>query len=437
MTNYTYDDLNDQQKAAVDAVFDAIQKKKHLTIQGFAGSGKSFTTRFIIEALIKKGTRGIILAAPTHQAKKVLSKMAGMEASTIHAVLKINPNNYEDTQVFEQKDTPDLAECDVLICDEASMYDEKLFNILIQSVPRNCTVIAIGDPAQIRPVDNGNNGKISLFFESPLFEQVQLTKVVRSNGPIIQVSTDIRNGAWIYNHVQDGAGVHDLTGTKESLKTFFQKYFSIVKTPEDLFETRMLAYTNKSVDNLNKIIRKKIYETTDDFINNEVVVMQEPLIKSVQYEGKTFSEVIFNNGEYVKVIDCRSTADMVGLKNIPASYMVQYWELDLVSLDSGEKGSIKVITDEKEYNKLALVLGTAAEAYKSGKVPANWKSFWRLKNSFHKVKPLPVSTIHKSQGTTVDTTFLYTPCLHKADGQLAKQLLYVGATRARHNVYFI
>ncbi len=79
------------------------EKKHHVTINGPAGTGKTTLTKFIIEALISTGETGIILAAPTHAAKKILSKLSGKEASTIHSILKINPVTYEENVLFEQK----------------------------------------------------------------------------------------------------------------------------------------------------------------------------------------------------------------------------------------------------------------------------------------------------------------------------------------------
>ena len=100
----TFDDLTEGQKNAFNIVMRAIKEKKHhVTINGPAGTGKTTLTKFIIEALISTGETGIILAAPTHAAKKILSKLSGKEASTIHSILKINPVTYEENVLFEQK----------------------------------------------------------------------------------------------------------------------------------------------------------------------------------------------------------------------------------------------------------------------------------------------------------------------------------------------
>lgn len=439
----TYEQLTDGQKLAVEKVKAAMNKQgANVTINGPAGTGKTTLTKFLLDELMKDGVNGIMLAAPTHAAKKVLSNLSGKEAQTIHSLLKINPNTYEDTSTFEQSDVPDLSECRVLICDEGSMYDKKLFTILMNSVPSWCTIIGIGDKSQIRPVAPGSSvPELSLFFEHPKFEQVELTEVKRSNAPIIEVATEIRNGGWIRHSVdENGNGIHDLRSNDgKSVANFMQKYFSIVKTPEDLMENRILAYTNSTVNTLNKIVRKRIYNTEESFINDEVLVMQEPVIKKHSFEGKQFTEILYNNGEYVRIIDCQKIVKVIRIAGVPEEERVECWSIDCISLDTAVKATICVIDDEKELMKFNAFMGKIATMFKEQKTThrPNWKSWWTVKGSFHKVKPLPVGTIHKSQGSSIDNVFLYTACITKADYQLSQQLLYVGATRARHNVYFI
>lgn len=443
MNDLQFDDLTEGQQQAFTAAIDAIKTKgQHLTINGPAGTGKTTLTKFLINHLIRTGESGIMLAAPTHQAKKVLTKLAGMDASTIHSLLKINPTTYEDATTFEQSDAPDLSDCRVLICDEVSMYDRELFRILMASVPHWCTIIGLGDIAQIRPVaPNSNIPEVSAFFLNEKFKQVSLTEVMRSNAPIIEVATEIRNGKWIRESLVDGQGVHDLViTTGGSVANFMQKYFSIVKTPEDLFENRMLAFTNKSVNNLNNIIRKKLYQTQAPFITDEVLVMQEPLIRTHTFEGKSFSDVRFNNGEMVRILNCQRITKRLQIKGVQQEDVVSCWHLELRALETDVVDSICVIEDQQQMNVFQHYLSSVAYEFKNGnktnKRP-NWKGWWSLRNQFHKVKALPCGTIHKSQGTSVDNVFLYTPCIHSADADLAQQLLYVGATRARNNVYFI
>ncbi|ANA49368.1 DNA helicase [Salmonella phage vB_SnwM_CGG4-1] len=439
----TFEDLTIGQKNAFDETIKAIKEKKnHVTINGPAGTGKTTLTKFIMEHLVSTGETGIILTAPTHAAKKVLTKLSGMEANTIHKILKINPTTYEESMLFEQKEVPDLASCRVLICDEASMWDRKLFKILMASIPKWCTIVAIGDVAQIRPVDPGETEThISPFFIHKDFKQLNLTEVMRSNAPIIDVATDIRNGSWIYEKTVDGHGVHGFTSTT-ALKDFMMQYFSIVKSPEDLFENRMLAFTNKSVDKLNSIIRRRLYQTEEAFVIGEVIVMQEPLMRELVFEGKKFHETLFTNGQYVRILSADYTSSFLGAKGVSGEHLIRHWVLDVETYDDEEyaREKINVISDEQEMNKFQFFLAKTADTYKNwnkgGKAP--WSEFWDAKRKFHKVKALPCSTFHKAQGISVDSSFIYTPCIHvSSDNKFKLELLYVGATRGRHDVFFV
>jgi hypothetical protein len=439
-----FEQLTNGQRSAFETVIQAIKDKKHhVTINGPAGTGKTTLTKFIVDHLISTGETGIILAAPTHAAKKVLTKLSGMQADTIHRILKINPTTYEETMLFEQKEVPDLAQCRVLICDEVSMWDRELFKILLATIPRWCTVIGIGDIAQIRPVSPGDTTThVSPFFIHKDFKQVNLEEVMRSNAPIIEVATDIRQGKWIYEKISDGHGVHGFTSST-ALKDYMMQYFSIVKSPDDLFENRMLAFTNKSVDKLNSIIRRKLYETEDAFITGEIIVMQEPVMKEISYDGKKFVETLFTNGQYVRILDAQYTSSFLGARGVSGEHLIRHWVLDIETYGDDEeyaREQINVISDEQEMNKFQFFLAKAADTYKNwnkgGKAP--WSEFWDAKRKFHKVKALPCSTFHKAQGISVDSSFIYTPCIHvSSDNKFKLELLYVGATRGRHDVFFV
>jgi hypothetical protein len=89
--------------------------------------------------------------------------------------------------------------------------------------------------------------------------------------------------------------------------------------------------------------------------------------------------------------------------------------------DEYYREKIKIISSDEELYKFNLFLGKTCETYKNwnkgGKAP--WSDFWDAKSQFSKVKALPASTFHKAQGMSVDRAFIYTPCIHYADVELA------------------
>lgn len=423
--------LTQEQQVAFDAAMNAIENNGRLTINGYAGTGKTFLTRHIVDELKKRGINGVVLTAPTHQAKNVLTGLSGKEAYTIHSILKINPVTYEDQVVFDQREIPDLRNTKVLICDEVSMYDSRLFNILMRSAP-DSAIIGLGDVAQLAPV---NDHEISRFFTSEKFNQVSLTNVIRNGQAIIDVATAVRNGEDIFENTVNDEGVFCLRSDK-SIKTFFEQYFKIVKTLDDCHKTKIMCYTNKNVQKLNEIVRKNILKTDDPYVKDEILILQEPVSKTYTYNGKELSETIFNNGEAIK-IEAISFGKHKFLFNGMPGQEFDICSLLVRSLDSGIQETLNVFPDEQTQNKFGLFMSKAADRMKTGAIPKQWKLWWKHKAFYTQVGYFPACTIHKMQGSTIENAFLYTPCMSNADELTRQQLLYVGLTRATKNVFYV
>ena len=423
--------LTQEQQVAFDAAMNAIENNGRLTINGYAGTGKTFLTRHIVDELKKRGINGVVLTAPTHQAKNVLTGLSGKEAYTIHSILKINPVTYEDQVVFDQREIPDLRNTKVLICDEVSMYDSRLFNILMRSAP-DSAIIGLGDIAQLAPV---NDTEISRFFTSEKFNQVSLTNVIRNGQAIIDVATSVRNGEDIFENVVNDEGVFCLRSDK-SIKTFFERYFKIVKTLDDCSSTKIMCYTNKNVQKLNQIVRKNLLKTEDPYVKDEILILQEPVSKTYTYNGKELSETIFNNGEAIKIEAISFGKQKFMFTGMPGQEF-DICSLLVRSLDSGIQETLNVFPDEQTQNKFGLFMSKAADRMKTGSIPKQWKLWWKHKAFYTQVGYFPVCTIHKLQGSTIENAFLYTPCMSNADELTRQQLLYVGLTRATKNVFYV
>ena len=423
--------LTQEQQVAFDAAMNAIENNGRLTINGYAGTGKTFLTRHIVDELKKRGINGVVLTAPTHQAKNVLTGLSGKEAYTIHSILKINPVTYEDQVVFDQREIPDLRNTKVLICDEVSMYDSRLFNILMRSAP-DSAIIGLGDIAQLAPV---NDTEISRFFTSEKFNQVSLTEVIRNGQAIIDVATSVRNGEDIFENVVNDEGVFCLRSDK-SIKTFFERYFKIVKTLDDCSSTKIMCYTNKNVQKLNQIVRKNLLKTEDPYVKDEILILQEPVSKTYTYNGKELSETIFNNGEAIKIEAISFGKQKFMFTGMPGQEF-DICSLLVRSLDSGIQETLNVFPDEQTQNKFGLFMSKAADRMKTGSIRKQWKLWWKHKGFYTQVGYYPVCTIHKLQGSTIENAFLYTPCMSNADELTRQQLLYVGLTRATKNVFYV
>jgi len=142
----TYDHtLSDMQRSAVDASLGTHL----LVLTGGPGTGKTTTVRAIVQAHAALERR-VALCAPTGRAAKRLSEAAGIEAKTIHRLLEWNPA----TGHFNRNVRSPL-EADLILVDEASMLDIRLASQLLAAIPKNATLVLVGDIDQLPPVGPG------------------------------------------------------------------------------------------------------------------------------------------------------------------------------------------------------------------------------------------------------------------------------------------
>ncbi|MBN1915141.1 MAG: exodeoxyribonuclease V subunit alpha [Parachlamydiales bacterium] len=163
--------LEGQQKQALISVF----KRPFTIVCGGPGTGKSYLAAHIVALLAQvfsKDKGSIAITAPTgkavsHLESKIFSQISEktelcFHARTIHSLLGISPS--QETPACLKKLSYDL-----IIVDEASMIDAKLFALLFSAMPKNSRLVLLGDHYQLPPIEVGSVFKdiVSLFEKSP------------------------------------------------------------------------------------------------------------------------------------------------------------------------------------------------------------------------------------------------------------------------------
>ncbi|OQA21643.1 MAG: ATP-dependent RecD-like DNA helicase [Actinobacteria bacterium ADurb.Bin346] len=170
-----------------EAVIKAIYEKV-LVITGSPGTGKS-TILDIITSYYDSHSCKVMICAPTGRAAKRLTEATGKEASTIHRLLKYQP---KINRFLKDENNP--LDSDLVVVDEASMIDIRLFKALIKSLKKTTTLILVGDVDQLPAVGPGN--VLSDIIASGVFTVVKLERIYRQGGKsrIIYNAHRIRDG---------------------------------------------------------------------------------------------------------------------------------------------------------------------------------------------------------------------------------------------------
>ncbi len=138
-------------EAQREAIIKALSHNLSI-ITGGPGTGKTTVIRGLLAAYRQLHPyEPIYLASPTGRAAKRMAEVTGYEASTIHRLLRYQPQ-YNCFEFNEQNPLPGPG---LLICDEFSMCDILLARDLFRAIPRNLTVILVGDVDQLPSVGPG------------------------------------------------------------------------------------------------------------------------------------------------------------------------------------------------------------------------------------------------------------------------------------------
>lgn len=157
-------------------------KQDVMMLTGSAGTGKSQTTKAIID-MLEANDYTYTLLSPTGIAAKRLREATGREASTIHMFLACDGN---------------LG--DYVLIDEMGMVSVHLLSMLFDKVTDTTKIIFIADPSQLASIACGNI--VEDMLDSGIVPVCNLTKVFRYNtSGIITIATDVRNG--VNEHLTD------------------------------------------------------------------------------------------------------------------------------------------------------------------------------------------------------------------------------------------
>ena len=440
----------DQQKA-IDLILEFLKSSDVcFSLVGAAGTGKSYTISQLLPK-IDELNMSIVLCAPTHKASIVMMNYCGRSAITIHSLLALTPNlyiekfNLLDLKFLSTKDNLQIPYKGVVICDEASMINDDLFDLLIEKCKDyKCKIIFVSDKAQLFPVDTVRFSKVYTNCD----KTYTLTKIYRQSDEncILPILTKLRTEE-IRNfkplHSSDG-DLNVYTDIKEFVRKCAADYKQAISN-KDILYTKMLVYTNKAVRNYNKAIQRFIWKDKDLFHVGDILTAYANGRSGVQLTSN--GEETISYFDYYNGMDYFITNVCAGYKRLPCYGDVDGYWLTLYDNYNKSYGLIFLLTDVSKYPDLPeKIEDLRLRALKTNK----WQSYMALTKSFcsydnliyedrvvfKKTFDLGYScTIHRAQGSSYNKVYIDLSNLKKCcKSAVRRQLEYVAFSRTRSDV---
>lgn len=412
--------LNQGQKDADEAFFKfLLSTQKEFIISGPAGVGKTFLMQHIInntmirymETCKMLGIRpeytNVVMTATTNKAADVLSAATGRPAVTIHSFLNlIVKEDYSNgTMRLTRSNTWVVHENLIIFIDECSMIDKNLYRA-IQEGTQNCKLVYVGDHNQLSPVAE----KLSLVYSqnAPMFE---LTEQMRNSGQpaLMDICAQLRETVetGIFKPIKIVPGVIDIVPDDEA-EAALEYVFK-----EPTTSSRILAYSNKRVNDFNHYIRTGVRKLPNTLTKGEMLVCNTAY--------KTTNSIIPVEATLI----VREVGASFPPYYVEADTPLHYQNITVENMFGNVYSNIKVPVDHDHFNSLIKYYTRLKR----------WDMYFDLKKMFADFRPFDAATVHKSQGSTYDMVFVdlnnISACRKPEE---AARLLYVAFSRAKSRV---
>ncbi len=288
-------------------------------LNGYAGSGKTSIIGALIKALTRHNRKSVTLA-PTGRAAKVASNFSGGKSSTIHrrifkadspepiAHVTLAPNNSRNT---------------IFIIDEASLITDTgaqgygLLQQLIRYVysGQNCTMILLGDIAQLPPIGQTyapamSAERLRQLGLHPYDYTLDVTVRQNAGSGILLNATAIRHLIFNKdNRVQPKILQQGFEDVEVISSAELDDYLSTSWSTVGVDETVIITRSNKRANNYNLAIRNQVMMADGPLQQGERLVVS----KNDYYWSKVNNlPMLIANGDIINVCWVGNTEKMYG-----------------------------------------------------------------------------------------------------------------------------
>lgn len=447
------------QTKAVNAML--ANDKQFLIVNGDPGVGKTTLMAAFADATSNHKNLEIKILAPTGKAAKEASEASNLQASTIDSFLLQKRSISEKQKIY--------------IVDESSMLDAQKANSLLKIARKeHAKVIFVGDQKQLKSIGSGD------FFSQIQghVKSVDITEANRFKTALQKEVARLANNKQL-DKVVDLLDAHKKVieiDTKSNPKELSQeqrkeeKKFALAKEASKIIsqnykEINAYAADNKQVDAINHQVRQEIGFTEKKGIEFESIKPKSSMnqLHNKGHAGNyTLGDVVQVNrsikglkrfAEYeVKEIDTHNNrltlqANIEDKKSgTTKEHSIKIDARELLNTSIGEKSKLAVVEGEKilitrNNKQLGVNNGDIAfvKSFDQEKskliLKINDKEVTIDTNKFKNISYAYATSIHKSQGATVDKAVLVLDSDNKQ--QNAYNLGEVGVTRQKHDLVLI
>lgn len=444
--------LGEEQQKAFDSITTFIKTSENIaySLTGSAGSGKSFMTSYIINWIEDNGY-DYTLCAPTHKAALVMRQYTKRNANTLHRLLALSPNiaildlDLRELKFVTSKVTDNIPYHGIVICDEASMINDDLFDLLVEKVSdRQSKILFISDQRQLLPVKQQHCSKVY-----DLSDSFELTKIYRQaeESALMPILQELRAHE-IPNLVSSEGALGSLI-VEPDMQKFLEEAISELKISiesKNVLHTKITAYTNKRIELYNQVVRKYLWQDGEEYHIGEILTAYE--------NGECDGIEYWNSMDYIIEEEPKFT-----IRDLPHFCSMKGYELTLYDPYDENTFVIFILSKQNREADFAALSGTIerirmqaiqAKQMKLKNSYKYWRNYYELINSF--TTPIDLfydgrlirkksfdygyaCTTHKLQGSSFDKIFVDMRNIKKcSDDLVRRQLQYVALSRTRKDV---
>ena len=359
-----------------------------MVLTGGPGTGKTTTVNAILSLYEALDDR-VALCAPTGRAAKRLSELTNHSASTIHRLLEVDYTTGSVRFIHNEKN---LLKYDVIILDEMSMVDVKLFQALLAAARYHCRIIMVGDADQLPSVGPGNI--LGEILRANVVPTVRLTDIFRQ----AQQSLIVQNAHRIVEGQMPQKG-----GPTDDFFMIESTGLACQKLVCDLVSTRLpKAYGFDPVKDIQVLCPTKVGPTGSVELNRRLQEILNPPMRSKPQIGTEKNAKILRLGD--KVMQIKNDYDITYERDGAEAGVGAYnGDLGIITAVDPDARAVTVMMDDRKYVYSADQLAELEPAY--------------------------AVTVHKSQGSEFPAVIL--PVADVPARLCYRNLLYTGVTRAR------